>query len=104
MGYRNLEKPVLRHIDGLTSDCGLFTSATELNNGYGCMSKSKQKTSPGCCYDFDCPLAWTADLEDMKEYGEDDSVYLEWKEHFKETGHGPEESGADYVVQFREVV
>ena len=86
------------HIDNLMQDCGLFNGNTDLNNGYGCKSKSKDKQEPGACFAFDCPLAWEADLEDMKKY--DQHLYDEYKE---ET-YDPIDVGAGWVVQFREVV
>ena len=63
MEYRNIE-PQAIYIDTLTAECGLFTSKTDLNNGYGCRSKSKDKEHPGCCYTFDCPLGYEMVDED----------------------------------------
>ena len=60
MGYRKIE-PVMEHMDNLVQSCGLFTSDTELNGGYGCLSKSKEKSESGTCYGYDCPLAYLAD-------------------------------------------
>ena len=88
MGYRNVKR-VLISIYELSEDCGLFFSGNE-NNGYGCKSKSKDKAYPGCCYAFDCPLAFEADIEDLKKY--DAGMYEEYKNS----------SVKDWVVQYRE--
>ena len=106
MGYRKI-KPVLIHMNTLCQECGLFTSDTELNNGYGCTSKSKFKSDPGCCYDSDCPLAFTADLEDLKEH--DTHLYEEYKFNLSEYNKDnfdldPHDVGSEWVVQFLEVV
>lgn len=53
------------HIDHLVRECGMFTSDTELNNGYGC--KATQNTvTPGCCYEISCPIATILDEEDPR--------------------------------------
>jgi hypothetical protein len=115
MGYRKI-KPVMVDIFGLARECGLFTSDTELNGGYGCLSKSKDKSEHGCCYGFDCPLAYTPSLADMKEH--DIDIYNEWKETIQEKykeynwdyddknedNYDPENYGSEWVVQWREVV
>ena len=97
MGYRNIE-PNIIHIDSLMQGCGLFDEKCQSNNGYGCKSRSKSKEMPGQCFAFACPLAWEADLEDMKKYDKD--LYEEYK---TETGE-PADVGAGWVIQYRECV
>jgi len=94
MGYRNI-KPVLTNIWELSGCCGLFTGDTSLNNGYGCKSRSKEKDEVGCCYMWDCPLAYSASLEDLKKH----DTYL-YKEYL-DSGDDPEQS--DWMIQYREV-
>lgn len=94
MGYRNI-KPVLRDIDELTGVCGLFCD-TDVNNGYGCKSRSKEKEESGKCYSWACPLAYTTSLDDLMEH--DTDLYNE----YLESGHDPESSG--FVIQYRELV
>lgn len=94
MSYKNIS-PVLRTILDLATDCGLFTRDTELNNGYGCLSASKQKSEPGCCFNFDCPLAYTAGLDDLKQY--DSDLYEEYKDE-----PGSDDECGEWVIQYRE--
>ncbi len=82
----------LIHIDSLAQECGLFTSKTNQNGGYGCKSRSKEKQEPGCCYVFDCPLAHPADIEDLREY--DNDLYEQYK-------NGDEIT--DWVIQHSEL-
>ena len=63
MGYRKIT-PYKDSIFNLAKTCGLFNPDTELNNGYGCRSRSKEKQEPGCCYAWDCPLASESDEMD----------------------------------------
>jgi len=51
------------HIDRLTQECGMFTSDTSENNGYGCQA-AQNTEAPGCCYTFACPIATECDEED----------------------------------------
>jgi hypothetical protein len=46
----------------------------------------------GRCFSFSCPVAWQADLEDLKEY--DQELY----EQYKDEEYGPHEIGADLMV------
>lgn len=62
--YKKIE-PVLTNIDELAKNCGLFVYSENLNGGYGCRSKSKEKDELGCCFDFDCPLACSVDLAEL---------------------------------------
>jgi len=101
MGYRNI-KPVMEHMDNLIKSCGLFNRDTELNGWYGCKSKSKEKSEIGKCYGFDCPLAYTADLKDMKEH--DIDIYNEWKEDCENlNSDSPDDCGSEWVIQWREI-
>jgi len=94
MGYRNIE-PNLIPIETLTKECELF----EFEYDYpGCLSKSKTKENPGHCSPFDCPIAYTANLADMKEYDKD--LY----EEYKQEEFDPVEMGSGWMVQYREVV
>ena len=105
MSYRKI-KPVLTTINNLANVCGLFTSDTDLNNGYGCKSKSNEKDHPGCCYDFDCPLAIGADLTSLKEH--DIDLYKEHLPDFKmelERGTSEDDCCVDsWIIQYRELV
>jgi hypothetical protein len=83
MGYKNI-KPYVTTIDELCSGCGLFTSNTDLNNGYGCKSKSKYKTEIGKCYNWACPLGNVPDIEDLKKYDKD--YYYEYKDKCDDDG------------------
>jgi len=95
MGYRNIE-PVLVDIWELSGSCGLFTGDTDLNNGYGCKSRSKDKEEAGKCYAWACPLGYTASLDDLKKH--DMHLYNE----YKNGGHDPEQS--DWMIQYRKIV
>lgn len=112
MGYKKIE-PYLEYFENL--DCGLFTSKTELNNGYGCLLRSKYKSEPGKCYQWDCPLCSSADLTDLKKF--DKSEYENWLEYVKEKGYTEEQYsdteewkgslddfGCELVVVYREAV
>jgi hypothetical protein len=55
--------------------------------GFGCKLQ-------GVCLSFTCPVAYSADLEDLKQYGQ--SYYDEWKDE----EYSPEESGADLMVVY----
>ena len=95
MGYRNI-KPILTDIWKLSGRCGLFNGDTDLNNCYGCKSRSKNKEEPGKCFTWACPLGYTTSLDDLKEH--DIDLYNE----YKNGGHDPEQS--DWMIQYREVV
>ncbi|MCK4328758.1 hypothetical protein KAX02_02840 [candidate division WOR-3 bacterium] len=95
MGYRNIKLELIP-IETLMKECGLCDC--EHNNYYGCTSKSKNKQNLGYCFTFDCPLAYEANLEDMKEY--DKNLY----EEYKQEEFDPIEMGAGWMVQYREVV
>jgi hypothetical protein len=111
MGYRKV-KPYLEYFDNL--NCGLFNSETDLNNGYGCRSESKYKDEPGKCYQWDCPLCYSADLSDLKKF--DKQEYEDWLKYILDKGYteaqysNTEESqgslddfGCELVVVYREV-
>ena len=88
-------------IKDLAKLCGFFTSKTDWNDGYGCLAKERLfRDGPGMCCDFICPLAYTADLEDMKE--KDFPLYEEWIKQCKKDGVEPVtlEEGS-WVIQYR---
>jgi hypothetical protein len=87
MRYRNI-KPDLMHINELSSNCGL----SKLD--YRCRSQSKYKQEPGRCFAWDCPLAWEADLNDLKVY--DLFLYDEYAKGGYEV--------VDWVVQYRKKI
>jgi hypothetical protein len=91
MAYKKIERQLVS-INDLCGICGLFTNQTDKNGGYGCKSKSKDKQELGCCYAWDCPLAYVADLEDFKKYNKD--LYNEYTE----------DENCDWVVQYREIL
>lgn len=107
MSYKKID-PRLIDLDELVMSCGLFTSDTELNNGYGCKSRSKHKSERGRCFSFDCPLANEADLSDLKKH--DETLYEEYREYFKEAlSNGaseedllPAQSGSYWMIQYYE--
>jgi len=97
MGYRKI-KPRLVHIDSLVEECRMFSDTQEAP--YCCMSRSKVKQEHGAqsCAVYDCPLGSEANLEDMKKY--DEELY----EEYKTEKYDPSEMGANWLVQYREVV
>jgi len=96
MGYRKI-KPMMIHIDSLIEDCGLFRDTQE--KPYQCLLRSKNiYRETGVCASKNCPLAWEADLEDMKKYDKD--LY----EEYKQEKCDPTEMGAGWMVQYREIV
>ncbi len=94
----------LVHIDQFPNQCGFFTSDTDKNNGYGCTFPEGEvdgwfkKAHPGCCYGWDCPFAYEADLEDLKKH--DSHLYAEYKDE----KYGPHECGSGWLIKLREVV
>lgn len=95
MGYRKI-KPILTDIWELSGSCGLFTSDTDLNNGYGCRSRSKDKEEVGKCFAWACPLGYTTSLDDLKKH--DIDLYHE----YVDGDDDPEES--DWMIQYRVIV
>ena len=112
MGYRKVE-PYIEDIDSF--NCGLFDEDTELNNGYGCRSRSKMKSEPGKCYAWDCPLGYCPDLDDLEKL--DEPEYKFWKDEVLRHGHSVEQYshndgcgeslhglGCELIVVYREAV
>jgi len=96
-------KLVRLKIKELAKMCGFFTSETDWNAGYGCLVKEKLiRGEPGMCCDFTCPLAYTADLNNMIE--EDFSLYEEWIKQCKKDGIDPAIPDDGWVVQYRKFV
>jgi hypothetical protein len=93
MGYKNIN-PRIIDIDNFINECGLFTSNTDLNNGYGCKSKSKDKCEKGKCYSWDCPLAVEADEQAFKDV--DSNLYIDFKKGLLTEG--------EWLLQYREIV
>jgi len=90
-------------IKELAKSCGFFTSETDWNAGYGCLVKEKFiRDEPGMCCDFTCPLAYTVDLEDMKE--NDISLYKEWIKQCEKDGIDPVIIYDGWVVQYRKFI
>lgn len=95
MGYRNI-KPVLTDISDLSDKCGLFKIGADLNDSYGCKSKSKNKDAVGKCYSWACPLGYPTSLKDLKKY--DQHLY----EEYLNGEFDPKDSG--FMIQYREIV
>jgi hypothetical protein len=99
--FKKIEQELLQ-LDALANECGFFTSDTDRNNGYGCTLPDNipgfQKQEPGCCFGFDCPLAWEAHRDDLKKH--DEGLY----EEYKDEEYGPEECGSGWMIKYREVV
>ena len=95
MGYRKIKKGLI-HSDSLMEECGLFKDT--IDKPYQCLSHSKHKQEPGRCCIYDCPLAFPADIEDMKEYDKD--LYEEYKAEESD----PSSMGSGWMVQYQEVV
>lgn len=91
----------LVHIDDFPNQCGFFTCDTDENGGYGCTFPEKcgdfSKQHPGCCYGWDCPFTFEADLEDLKKH--DTYLYKEYKDE----EYGPNESGSGWLIKWCEV-
>ena len=75
MAYKRITDRLI-DINVLAEECGLFFIA-DINGGYGCRSRSKNKQMPGACYAFDCPLAVEADEQDIIEVAGDEAEYYE---------------------------
>lgn len=109
MGYKKI-KPKLIHLDDLVRVCGLFNGESNKNNGYGCISRSKRKDNPGECHYFDCPIAVTASLKELKDFDRD--LYEQYLPNFKkELKKGeseehlfPHQVGSDWMVQYFRLV
>ena len=83
-------------INSLCRVCGYFTSATDVNNHYGCTHPEQEETETcteidgylaydkngaikmGKCYSFSCPLATQADVKDLRTHDK------EWAKQYKE--------------------
>lgn len=87
-------------LEEMTAICGFFTTDTTVNNAYGCKHPEQEETDEdfrtgkehGKCYSFCCPLAYEANLEDMKEL--DKELYDDWKDE----EYDPSEMGGEYMV------
>ncbi len=105
MGYKKIE-PKLIHLDDLVRVCGLFNGETNKNNGYGCKSRSKRKDNHGECHYYDCPIAVTASLKELKDF--DQNLYEQFLPDFKEELRKgkkeedlfPHEVGSEWMLQY----
>lgn len=95
MSYKKI-KPYLTTFINLAETCGLFTSDFEENGPYheGCVSKSKKKEEVGYCSPGDCPLAYEADIDALKNHDMD--LYLEYKDE-------PESLDGTWLIVYREL-
>lgn len=108
MPYKKIESCLI-HLDDLIDSCGLFDGETDKNNGYGCRSRSKYKQESGCCFGFDCPLAITASLVQLKKYDMD--LYKQYLPDFasqikageKEDECDVSDFGGEWMVQYHEL-
>ena len=63
---KNARKAVV--FDEFARICKFFSSATDANNGYGClhpMQEEKEGKDCGCCNCWSCPLGVEAEQEDI---------------------------------------
>lgn len=87
-------------LDDLVCICGHYNPDTNVNNGYGCNHPNQEQTDidketgkeQGKCYGFSCPIAYTADLEDMRKL--DPDLAEEYKNDADENG----EIESDWLV------
>jgi len=102
---------ILEQLDNI--NCNLFVSETPLNNGYGCAWGDKDDSYK--CYNWNCPLATSADLAHFRRL--DNDLFEEWCEEFdldiEETRKLPDEkiwehdnnfSGGGWMHQYLEIV
>jgi len=97
--YKNLKTKILTDINTLFQECGLSEWKSRINNGYGCKSKNEDKQEPGKCYAWDCPLAYQANLKDLKEM--DTHLYNEFKDTVNEANLDQNDIDSDWIVQYR---
>jgi len=88
MKYRKI-KPILIDINTLVTECGMFKDTQE--EPYSCGQRGPQS-----CSMLDCPIAYAAMLEDLKEHDMD--LYNEYKDE----EFDPSEMGAGWMVQYLE--
>lgn len=76
--YNGAVVPDLMTINNFANICGYFYNAEfdpeatcTPNNGYNCRHPEQEESygGTGCCYQWSCPLACSADEEDCEKYG-----------------------------------
>jgi hypothetical protein len=79
-------KEELLQIDNLMSKCGYgyyYEGSPMINNGYNCNHKDCEESEEvngkciGKCYTWSCPIACTAEIDDLKRLDKD--LYEEYK-------------------------
>jgi hypothetical protein len=80
---------ILIDLDSLIKRCGYFATTkyrdgSWKNNGYGCTHRGN-KSEPGKCYSFCCPVAVEVDYEEMLEI--DPELAVEYEVEQKEHGY-----------------
>ena len=89
--------PLILELNQLANVCGWFHNAcltddAELNNGYNCRHEKQEEFETvhgkriGCCYAHSCPLAYSADYEDLVHHGVIDATDYAGPEDYAE-GH-----------------
>ena len=86
MGYRKVNPPRIVNFYSFSVVCKLHTQGENWERN--CLSKSKIKQERGLCSPTNCPLAYSADVNDLKKYSE--GIYSE-------------EDPDDYSVLYRDV-
>ena len=87
MGYRKVNPPIIVFFYTFSVECKLHISGKDYE--HVCLSKSKLKHEKGVCSSTDCPLAYSASIEDLENFS--DGIYV---------GEEPD----DYSVLHRDVI
>ena len=87
MGYRKVNPPIIVDFFTFSAACELHISGE--NWEHICLSRSKIKQEKGLCLPTDCPLTYTASIEDLEEYSDGDYA---------------RENPDDYSVLFRDAI
>lgn len=74
MGYRKVNPPRIVNFYSFSVVCQLRSSEGEFWERI-CLSKSKIKQEKGLCSPTDCPLAYSASVDDLKKYS--DGIYTD---------------------------
>ena len=89
--------PLILELNQLANVCGWFHNAcltgdVHLNNGYNCRHEKQEEFEVvhgkriGCCYSSSCPVAYSADYEDLVRHGVIDETDYAGPEDYAE-GH-----------------
>lgn len=81
-------------IDQLTKICGYYNGDVSVNNGYGCDHPDQDETDfdddlgreQGKCYCHSCPIAHSADYEDMQNL--DTELAEQYKDDIESLNNG----------------